>query len=136
MGLLRSRIGDPDDSLPAVAGHVVWNELLAVDDLRAADFYSKITGAQIKFIERRGGQYIVLRAQDRDRAGIMARPADDMDPLWLTHFAVADPTAAAQRVAELGGEVLLAPSDELRESSLAVVTDPTGALLALHQWTE
>jgi predicted enzyme related to lactoylglutathione lyase len=41
---------------------------------------------------------------------------------------------AARRAAELGGEVLLTPSPELREGTLAVVTDPAGAVFALQQW--
>jgi len=136
IGLLRSKIGDPDDSVSPAAGHIVWNELLAKDDQAAADFYQQISGAQATSIQRRGGEYIMLRAQGRDRAGIMARPVDDVDPFWLTHFAVADPAVSAGKVTELGGEVLLAPSPELREGSLAVVIDPTGAILALHQLAE
>lgn len=136
VGLLRSERGDPDDSVEPAAGHVVWNELLASDAGYAAAFYGMITGAQVKTVSRRGGKYTLLRAQDRDRAGIMTRPADDIDPLWLTHFAVADPAAAAARAAELGGEVLLPPSPEFRDGSTAVVVDPTGAILALRRWPE
>lgn len=136
VGLLRSKPGDPADGGDLAAGQVVWNELLAADDLRAANFYSRITGARAKFTNRRGGKYIILRSNESERAGIMARPSDDVEPFWLTHFAVADPGSAARRAAELGGEVLLAPSPELRNGSLAVVSDPTGAVLALHKWPE
>ena len=136
VGLLRSKVGDPDDSEVARAGHIVWNELLAADDQAASAFYASISGANAKAIERRGGQYILLQSQGRDRAGIMRRPADDIDPLWLTHFAVADPVTASGRAGELGGEVLLPPSADLREGSLALVVDPTGAVLALQRLAE
>ena len=136
VGLLRSEIGDPVDQEVDNAGRVVWNELLAEDDLKAADFYSKASGVQVKLAERSEGRYVYLRAQDRDRAGIMTRPADDIEPFWLTHFAVEDPSVAARRASELGGTVLLEPSSGLRDGSLAVVTDPTGAILALHRWPE
>jgi len=134
LGLLRSRVGDPDDSVPLAAGRVVWNELLAADDVSAASFYGSLAGLEVQTIERRGGQYTLLRSQGRERAGIMDRPDPRVTPLWLTHFAVSDVGAAARRAAELGGKVLLAPSPDLREGTLAVVTDPTGALLALQQW--
>ena len=136
VGLLRSKLGDPDDSVAPTDGHIVWNELLASDAGYAAVFYGMITGAEVKTIQRRGGEYTLLRAQGRDRAGIMQRPADDIDPFWLTHFAVADPVAAADRAAELGGEVVLPPSPDFREGSVAVVIDPSGAILALHRWPE
>ena len=133
LGLLRSRVGDPDDSLAPGPGRVVWNELLAADDTGAAGFYAALAGFDVSTTPRRGGEYTVLRAQGRERAGIMARPDERVEPLWLTHFAVADVKAAARRATELGGTVLLAPGPELREGTLAVVTDPNGAILALQQ---
>lgn len=133
LGLLRSRAGDPDDSLAPASGRVVWNELLAADDLAAAGFYAALAGLEVSTTPRQGGQYTTLRAQGRERAGIMLRPDERVKPLWLTHFAVANVEAAAARAAELGGKVLLAPSPQLRNNELAVVTDPSGAILALQQ---
>jgi predicted enzyme related to lactoylglutathione lyase len=134
LGLLRSRVGDPDDSAPVPPGGVVWNELLAADDAGAAGFYRAVAGLEVRTISRRGGEYTLLRAQGRERAGILKRPDDRVTPQWLTHFAVTDVAMAARRAAELGGEVLLTPSPELREGTLAVVTDPAGAVFALQQW--
>lgn len=133
LGLLRSRIGDPDDSASAPPGGVIWNELLAADDADAADFYRALAGFDAVSIDRRGGDYTMLRAQDRDRAGILQRPDDRVTPQWLTHFAVADVARAARRTAELGGEVLLPPSADLREGTLALVADPMGAVFALQE---
>jgi predicted enzyme related to lactoylglutathione lyase len=133
LGLLRSRAGDPDDTLASAPGRVVWNELLAADDLAAAGFYAALAGLEVSSMPRPGGRYTTLRAQGRERAGIMLRPDERLKPLWLTHFAVADVEAAAGRAAELGGKVLLAPSPQVRDSQLAVVTDPSGAILALQQ---
>jgi predicted enzyme related to lactoylglutathione lyase len=133
LGLLRSRAGDPDDSLPPASGRVIWNELLAEDEDVAARFYSALAGFEVDEVARGGGEYIVLQVQGRERGGILKRPDDRVSPLWLTHFAVADVRSATRRAAELGGQVLLAPAAELRDGTLAVVTDPTGALLALQQ---
>lgn len=134
LGLLRSRMGDPDDSVAPTSGHIVWNELLAANDAAASGFYESLAGLQASRIARRGGEYTLLRAQGRERAGIMQRPDPRVTPLWLTHFAVADVAAATARAEALGGRVLLAPSPDLREGTLAVVTDPGGAILALQQW--
>lgn len=136
VGLLRSSVGDPDDSLSPAAGLVVWNELLTSDDQAAAGFYQEITGAVAMTVQRRGGEYITLRSNGRDRAGIMARPAEEVAPFWLTHFAVPNAVEAAKRAAELGGEVLLPPSPELRKGTMTVVVDPNGAILALHQHSD
>ena len=135
VGLLRSRHGDPVDRAPAGQGDIVWNELLAADAPAAAAFYGALTGVQAVEEQRRGGVYRLLRAQGRDRAGVMPRPGDEGQPLWLTQFAVTDVARATDRVAELGGTVLLAPDPGIRDGLFAVVEDPAGALLALRQWT-
>jgi predicted enzyme related to lactoylglutathione lyase len=133
IGLLRSRYGDPVDASRRAPGTIVWNELLAADDVGAADFYSALAGLQRVDQPKKGGVYRVLRAQDSDRAGIMQRPSEEIEPFWLTHFAVADVDAAVERVTGLGGAVLLAPAPDLRDGRFAVVTDPAGAILALSE---
>ena len=135
VGLLRSRYGDPVDTAPGGPGAIVWNELLAADAADAAGFYGLLAGLQTVEEQRPGGIYRFLRAQGRDRAGVMPMPAEDGDPIWLTHFAVADVERAAERAAALGGTVLLAPDPDVRDGLFAVVSDPTGAILALQQRT-
>ncbi len=112
---------------------MVWNELLAADDAGAAEFYRSLASFEVVTKTRRGGEYTELLAQGRPRAGIMDRPDSRVTPLWLTHFAVDDVELAASQAEQLGGRVLLAPSPELREGTLAVITDPAGAILALRQ---
>ncbi|MEE9141677.1 MAG: VOC family protein [Gammaproteobacteria bacterium] len=135
IGLASSDIGDPDDATTAAKpGRVVWTELLASDVDAAAVFYSAVVGYQTKTIERRGGEYVMLENDGIRRAGIFHNPMDGWEPEWLTFFAVSDPAAVAARVESLGGEVLIAPTPEVREGTLALVTDPSGAVLALQKW--
>jgi predicted enzyme related to lactoylglutathione lyase len=134
IGLASSRIGDPDDnSTRAGPGRVVWSELLSSDPVAASAFYRLLAGYDIEIIERRGGLYTLLSNNGVNRAGIMPRPADEIEPVWLTYFGVSDPKSAAARAKELGGTVLVPPSPELRESSMAIVTDPVGAVLVLQK---
>jgi hypothetical protein len=135
IGLARSDIGDPDDDTTAPAvGRIVWTELLANDPVAAAKFYVAIAGYDARTLERRGGQYTMLTYDGADRAGIFQNPAREVAPLWLTYFAVSDPAAAAARVAALGGTVVLPPSPLLREGTMAIVTDPAGAVLVLQRF--
>ena len=128
------RIGDPDDtSTRAGPGRVVWSELLSSDPVAASAFYRLLAGYDIEVIERRGGLYTLLSNNGVNRAGIMPRPADEIEPVWLTYFGVSDPKSAAARAKELGGTVLVPPSPELREGTMAVVTDPVGAVLVLQK---
>jgi predicted enzyme related to lactoylglutathione lyase len=135
LGFAQSDIGDPDDRTTAGApGRPVWSELLSDDPEAAAAFYRSVVGYEVRRIARRGGTYTILGSAGVDRAGILANPTTQWRPLWLTYFAVSDPEAAAERARELGGRILLKPSPQIREGSMAVVTDPSGAVLVLQRF--
>jgi hypothetical protein len=53
---------------------------------------------------------------------------------WLPYLRVEDPGSLAARVEELGGKLLLAPSDAARRGSVAIVLDPSGAPVAFQKW--
>lgn len=133
LGLAQSRIGDPDDSTAGLPSSVVWNELLTDDPAAAATFYAALAGYQAVVLQRRGGEYITLKANGVRRAGILANPIEDATPLWLTYFGVSDIAASVAKVNGLGGRVLLAPTPEVRDGEIALVTGPSGALFALQQ---
>ena len=113
---------------------MVWNELLAANSGDAARFYSEVADISTTTLQRRGGEYTLLQSGGNDLAGILDNPFQSAGPLWLTHIAVRDPAVSAAKAEALGGKVLLAPSAELREGSMALIQDPGGAILALQKW--
>lgn len=134
LGLARSRLGDPDDRTTApAAGRVVWTELLAARPDSAAGFYDAVVGYDARTIERRGGRYTLLTMNGVDRAGILENPSEEVPPRWLTYFGVGDVAAAAARAETLGGTIVLPVSPDLRAGTMAVVADPSGAILVLQQ---
>ena len=136
VGLARSNVGDPDDSTTApAAGRPVWSELLSNNPSSAADFYRELGDYDVNIIERRGGEYTLLVSNGTNRAGVFQNPGEDQDPVWLTFFGVDDPAAAAILAESLGGKIILPASPELRNGTMAVVTDPSGAILVLQNWT-
>ena len=133
IGLARSSIGDPDDATTAPGlGRVVWTELLAADPAVASQFYGDVVGYEANKIARRGGEYTMLAHGGKNRSGIVKNPTDAA-PVWLTYFGVDDAVAAEGRVAALGGAVVVRASPQLREGTMALVTDPRGALLVLQK---
>ena len=134
LGLARSRIGDPDDrTTQAAPGRVIWTELLSNDPQRAASFYSNVVGYGVTTIDRRGGKYTMLTGHDAQRAGIQLNPDKSWDPVWLTYFGVDDPAASAAKAESLGAKILLPVSPQVREGTMAVIQDPTGAVLVLQK---
>ncbi|HEY7378838.1 MAG TPA: VOC family protein [Steroidobacteraceae bacterium] len=134
IGLVRSKIGDPDDATTKAAwGRIVWTELLSNNPSAAADFYRSVMGYEPRTIERRGGQYTLLTRRGVERAGILKNPTENWSPDWLTYIGVADPSDAAKSVEALGGKILVPVSPQIREGAIAVVADPAGAVLVLQK---
>ena len=98
----------------------------------AKAFYGAVFGwgADTQGPESEPGGYTEWKVNGRSVAGMMAKndmmPAS-MPPHWGVYFTVTDADAAAARVEELGGSVMMPPMD-IQPGRFAVVADPAGAV--------
>jgi len=134
IGLLASSTGDPPDAPPNPGGWL-WAEYWADSVDAAASFYERLVGYERGQVELTAGRpYTVLRRDGQPRAGIIPIPSKAVRPHWLPYVMVDDPAALAKRVEALGGRVLLTPSADVRNNSVAVIADPSGAPIVLQKW--
>jgi predicted enzyme related to lactoylglutathione lyase len=113
----------------------LWMDYVAARDTAAAlTFYGSAVGFRNEVHETRDTFTYHLLSSDRPRAGLFLSPWTRDTSAWLPYVRVADPAAAAARVKELGGTVVVAPEPRVRNSSLAIVLDPSGAPLALQRY--
>ncbi|MBW1832548.1 MAG: VOC family protein [Deltaproteobacteria bacterium] len=133
--LLSSSRGDPPDVEPRV--HTwLWHELLANHADRALEFYEAAFGYRAEPLKKNpGSEYRVLWSSGEARAGVIQNPFAGTRSAWIPYVRVDDPTALAERAAELGGSVVIAPAPDVREGTLALVLDPSGAPVALQKWS-
>ena len=68
------------------------------------------------------------------RAGAVKNPWGDVPAAWLPYVRVSDPIGYTRRAEELGGKVLVQPSNAVRGGTAALIVDPTGAPFAMQQW--
>lgn len=105
-----------------------WNELVTTDVPGATAFYSSVFGWTA---EPQGDPpaYYEWRLSGRPIGGMMAKPAEmpaEVPPHWGAYFAVADADRSVERIGELGGRVLMGPTD-IEPGRFAVAADPAGA---------
>jgi predicted enzyme related to lactoylglutathione lyase len=105
----------------------LWMDYVARDQARALDFYGSAVSFRNEVHETRGTFTYYLLSSDRPRAGLFLSPWPRETAAWLPYVRVADPAATAARVTELGGTVVVAPQPQVRNGSLAIVLDPSGA---------
>jgi predicted enzyme related to lactoylglutathione lyase len=135
-GLVHLSAGDPPEPVAPITGTFFWNEYLTHDLDATLAFYNGLVPYEVTTSKTESGAAYTLLKTSRARAGVFRVPDSEQNvpPNWLPYVLVADPAALASRVAGLGGRVLLAPRPELRKGSLAVVADPTGAVVALQKY--
>lgn len=109
-------------------GEFVWYELMTRDVAAARKFYQEVVGWNVIDQEADGGGYPTLAAGDDYVGGIFSL-SDDMceqgaRPVWLGYVGVDDVDSAARKVEELGGKVLMPPSDIPDVGRFAMVADP------------
>jgi len=116
-------------------GSWVWPELWTdnVDD--AAAFYAEVLGVGHEQLDRGGSPYHVLSSAGAPRAGIIRIPEEleKVEPGWAPYIAVADLAASLAEVTRLGGTVVFRTAEHPAQAVVALIRDPTGAVLFLYQ---
>jgi len=110
-------------------GTLTWDELVTTDVDASIAFYSAVFGWGAETHGEGPGAYTEWQLGGRSIGGLMQKPPmmpAEVPPHWAVYFAVADTDNCAARVAELGGQVMMPPTD-IEPGRFAVVVDPTGA---------
>ncbi|MGC3992338.1 MAG: VOC family protein [Chthoniobacteraceae bacterium] len=65
--------------------------------------------------------------------GVMAVPAPGVPPHWLNYVMVANLEASVAKAKELGASVCLEPMSIGQAGRIAIIVDPQGASIGLHE---
>jgi predicted enzyme related to lactoylglutathione lyase len=117
-------------------GEFCWNELMTSDAAAAWRFYAELFGWKVQEDMDMGpmGTYRIFGPGEDRVGGIMTAPKDaGMPPSWIFYASTSDLDAALARATAKGGKILNGPMDIPGGGRIAQLTDPQGALFALHQ---
>lgn len=114
-------------------GAMVWTEVMSHDHAASLAFYRQVFGYTADDMSGPGFTYTSVGLDGQTVAGIGAY-SDKVDPAtpaaWTIYFGTPDTDASAERVVELGGTVMSAPSDT-PYGRMSIVTGPFGEVFAL-----
>ncbi len=135
-GLIKSENGDPPDGREPSSGEWIWRDYLASNPAAVIGFYSGLVGMTTVATSTVTGDVTsgVLEVAGKKRAGMAKIDSPNIRPNWLPHVRVENTAAAFEKAKYLGGGVVFAPHENMRKGSVAVVTDPRGAAIALQQY--
>lgn len=117
-------------------GSPCWVELSSTDVTLSIRFYREIFGWEAVFDPRpASGGHGRFTLKGKDVAGVGPNPGDGASPAWSTAWstcvAVRDVESALAKVPHAGGKVVLEPVRGPGEGVVAVLQDPSGALLSV-----
>ena len=118
---------------------VVWTELPVRDVASAAAFYTSLLGWNTSEMDMGpNGTYVTVTPMGEENAvgGMMEMKGPQFDQVpthWLPYIAVDDVDASAGRTGELGGDVIVPPTDIPNIGRFCVIKDPTGGVVALFK---
>ena len=117
-------------------GTFSWCELLTTDVEAAKKFYGELLGWTTETVVHEGNEdleYNLVKVDGTEVGGMMAVPAQvqGMPPCWGAYVTVDDVDAAAGKVRDLGGDILVPLKDIPGVGRFCVIRDPQGATLTL-----
>ena len=125
------RVGEPNT--------FCWAELATRDTAKAKAFYGEVFGWGANDSPMGASTYTEWTLSGSSVAGMMLMEGDMWPPElpahWMVYFAVADTDASAARVRELGGTVIVPPTD-IPPGRFAVCADPQGATFSILTFNE
>jgi predicted enzyme related to lactoylglutathione lyase len=115
-------------------GTFSWVELGTTDPEAAKAFYGELFGWEAEDVPvPDSGPYTLLRLRGETVAAMYEQPAEQREagvpPNWFSYVTVAGADEAAAAVKAAGGAVHAGPFDVMEAGRMAVVADPTGAML-------
>jgi uncharacterized protein len=119
-------------------GTFCWADLGTSDAAAAKRFYAGLFGWQYQDMPMgEGASYTMFELGGKRVAALYPQDAQQqaqgVPPNWLSYIAVESADHAAERTRALGGAVLMEPFDVYEVGRMALVQDPTGAVVALWE---
>jgi len=128
-------LSGPDE--PPQVGQVSWHELMTNDYEAAFAFYSTLFGWEkgeaMDMGPEMGGTYQMFARKGTPLGGMFNRPAQmSAPPMWIYYIRVDDVEASVEKAKSLGACLVNGPEQVPGGDKVAQLTDPQGALFALH----
>jgi predicted enzyme related to lactoylglutathione lyase len=114
-----------------MANPFVHVELMTSDVARAKKFYSGLFDWRLEDIP--GMDYTLINVGEGTGGGMMKSVQPDAPSTWMAYVAVDDAVAATEKARDLGATICKEVTEIPGIGWFSVITDPTGATLALWQ---
>ena len=129
----------------SATGSFCWTEIASNDAAKCMDFYTQVFGWKFKVSDAASGfAYHEYTTGSDYPAGGLYEITPEMcvegqptpPPHFMTYVAVDDVDANAKLAVELGGTIVHGPLDIPNTGRMAIIKDPTGAIISTFKMAE
>jgi hypothetical protein len=108
---------------------------LSTDDVaKAKEFYGSLFDWKLQDVPMGDGDtYTLIDVGEGTGGGMMQSRQPGAPPMWLAYVSVDDVAASTKKAQSLGANVLVDKTEIPQMGWFSVITDPTGAMIALWQ---
>lgn len=122
-------------------GEVSWNELVATNTAAAASFYGKLFGWQadpftVEGMPPGAPPYMRFKLDSNSMGvgGLMEVPHPEMPSQWIPYVVVDNIDASLAKATKLGAKTCVPVMSIGEVGRIAVIQDPQGATIGLHEF--
>ena len=129
ISFIHSESGDPNIGINQVW---LWNELWTNNLVASTNYYKGLIPYQTEKIDQAANTYYAFTNGGKKLSGIMTNPVEDMRTSWIPYIKVNNIKDIVEKAKNSGGYIISAPSNDIRNGTLALIQDPIGAKFALQ----
>ena len=126
------------DTPAMTPGTFGWTELVTTDTEACEAFFTALMGwTTDENPMEDGGAYTFFKQGDRPVGGMMSMQSLGLEGVpshWMAYLTVDDVDASCARCVELGGKIVMEPTDVPGIGRFAIIADPSDAALGLAQY--
>lgn len=111
----------------------VYVQLRSQDLPAAKRFYRELLDWELQEAPGGDAAYTEIVVGEGTAGGMMSCPAPEAPSHWLPYIGVHDVEEVTRRAEELGGRVILQPTEVPGKGRYSIVLDPSGASVAFWQ---
>lgn len=131
--IIKSVNGDPAPVEPGEF-QFLWNELWSNDMQKSADYYKSIFNSQIEEKMDDARDYIIIKNNNKSSSGIIKNPVENVRTHWIQYVRVTDVKGIEKKAQDAGAKILIPVDSTIRNGTVTVIADPTGAPIAIQKW--
>src|ERR1700716_3740361 len=121
----------------AVANKPIWIDLSSGDAAGARDFYSKLFGWKVEVNpDPQYGGYAMAKLGGKDVAGIGPKQMAEAPSAWTVYISSPNVADSVKKAEAAGGKVIVPPMEVGPQGAMAIIADPSGAVIGLWQSKE